>query len=119
MSVALLSAVEQLALMQQGKISSLELVEEHIARIERLNPVLNAFVDFDSDRARQQARNAGAGALAGLPLTIKASIATKGYRCEIGSVLQRGDIPQEDAWTVARLRDAGANATCEHRRVER
>jgi amidase len=108
MSIALLSAVEQLALMQQGKISSLELVEEHIARIERLNPVLNAFVDFDPDRARQQAAHAGAGALAGLPLTIKASIATKGYRCEIGSVLQRGDVPQEDALTVARLRDAGA-----------
>ncbi len=108
MSVALLSAVEQLALLRQKKISPLELVEEHIARIERLNPVLNALVDFDPERARRQARDAASGPLSGLPLTVKASIATRGYRCETGSVLHRGMIPQHDAEAVARLRRAGA-----------
>jgi len=108
MSVALFPAVEQLALLHQRKISPLELVDEHIARIERWNPVLNALVDFDPDRARQQARDARSGPLSGLPLTVKASISTKGYRCEIGSVLHRGQIPQKDAEAVARLRDAGA-----------
>lgn len=108
MSVTLLPAVEQLALLQKQKISSLELVEEHIARIERWNPVLNALVDFDPERARQQAREVRSGSLAGLPVTVKSSIATKGYKCEIGSVLHRGHIPEEDAEAVARLRRAGA-----------
>jgi Asp-tRNA(Asn)/Glu-tRNA(Gln) amidotransferase A subunit family amidase len=108
MNVALLSAVEQLALLQQRQISPLELVEEHIARIERLNPVLNALVDFDPERARQQTRDAISGPLSGLPLTVKSSIATKEYKCEIGSVLHRGEIPRHDAEAVARLRRAGA-----------
>ncbi len=108
MSLALLPATEQLALLQQKKISPLELAEEHIARIERWNPVLNALVDFDPDRVRQQARDVRSGPLAGLPLTVKASIATKGYRCEMGSLLHRGHIPQHDAEAVARLRRAGA-----------
>jgi Asp-tRNA(Asn)/Glu-tRNA(Gln) amidotransferase A subunit family amidase len=108
MSVALLPAVEQLALLQRKKISPAELVEEHIARIEKWNPVLNALIDFDPERARQQARNIGNGALSGLPLTVKSAIATKGYRCEIGSVLHRGEIPEQDAEAVARLRCEGA-----------
>jgi Asp-tRNA(Asn)/Glu-tRNA(Gln) amidotransferase A subunit family amidase len=108
MSVALLPAVEQLALLQRKEISPLELVDEHIARIQRWNPTLNALVDFDAQRAREQARIAGAGPLAGLPLTVKASISAKGYRCEIGSVLRRGDIPRQDATAVSRLREAGA-----------
>lgn len=108
MSVALLPAVEQLALLEQKKISAIELVEEYIARIERLNPVLNALVDFDPERARQQARNVSPGPLSGLPLTVKSSISTRGHRCEIGSVLHRGDVAQQDAEAVARLRCAGA-----------
>ncbi|HVW79224.1 MAG TPA: amidase [Alloacidobacterium sp.] len=108
MSVALLSAVEQLDLLRKKKISPLELIDEHIARIERLNPVLHAFADFDAERARQQARFAGHGPLTGLPLTIKSSISTRGYKCEIGSLLHRGDVPQQDAEAVARLRRAGA-----------
>jgi Asp-tRNA(Asn)/Glu-tRNA(Gln) amidotransferase A subunit family amidase len=107
-SLALLSAVEQLALLERGEVSALELAEEHIQRIERLNPLLNAIVDFDADRVRAQAREAKRGPLAGLPVTVKSSIAVKGYRCEIGSVLHRGFVPKEDAAVVARLRAAGA-----------
>ncbi len=94
----------------EGRISPLELAEEHIRRIDRLNPVLNALVDFDPERVRAQARVAvvGAGRLAGLPLTIKSSIATEGYRCEIGSVLNRGHVPTQDAEVVKRVRRQGA-----------
>lgn len=108
MSIALLPAVEQLALLRRGAVSSLELAEEHIRRIERLNPVLNALVDFDAERVRAQARRPQRGPLAGLPVTVKSSIAVKGYKCEIGSVLNRGFIPEEDAEVVARLRAAGS-----------
>ena len=48
------------------------------------------------------------GPLFGLPVTIKSSIATAGYKCEIGSLIHKGDIPREDAVVVARLRAAGA-----------
>ena len=107
-SVALLSATEQLRLLREGTISALELAEEHIRRIERLNPTLNALVDFDPDRVRQQARNVRAGELSGLPMTIKSSIATAGRRCEIGSRLHRGQVAGKDAAAVAQLRLQGA-----------
>jgi len=108
MSVALLPAVEQLKLLRAKKMSAVELAEEHIVRIERLNPKLNAIVDFDAARVRQQARDVREGELSGLPMTIKSSIATAGYRCEIGSLLHRGQVPQTDAASVSRLREEGA-----------
>lgn len=112
------SAVKQLALLREGKISPLELAEEHIRAIERMNPRLNAIVDFDADRVREQARaltrermapSAPRRPLFGLPVTVKSSIATAGLRCEIGSLLRKGEVTQEDAVVVARLRRAGAN----------
>jgi amidase len=90
-----------------------ELAEAHIRQIERLNPQLNALVDFDADRVREQAKKLASvehprGPLYGLPVTVKSSIATAGYRCEIGSTLHKGDVPAQDAVVVARLRSAGA-----------
>jgi amidase len=89
------------------------LVEAHIAQIERVNPAVNAFVDLDLDRIRQQVRalerlKQPKGPMHGLPVTVKSSISTAGYLCEIGSTIHRGERPQQDAPVVARLRDAGA-----------
>jgi amidase len=108
MNITLLPAVAQLALIERRKISPVELADEHIRQIERLNPLLNALIDFDAERIRAQARKTGSGQLAGLPLTIKSSIAIKGHRCEIGSVLNRGRLAERDAEPVTRLRDQGA-----------
>lgn len=108
MNITLLPAVAQLALLEQRKVSPLELAEEYISQIERLNPVLNAIIDFDAERVRMQARQARSGVLAGLPLTIKSSITLQGHRCEIGSVLNRDKISDHDAEAVARLRSSGA-----------
>ena len=107
------SAAEQLQLVRGGELSVAELAEAHIAQIERLNPALNAFVDFDPQRVRTRARELDAargprGPLHGLPVSVKSSIATAGHRCEIGSLLHKGEIPAEDAVVVARLRAAGA-----------
>jgi Asp-tRNA(Asn)/Glu-tRNA(Gln) amidotransferase A subunit family amidase len=106
-------AVEQLAMLRAREVSVLQLADAHIAQIERLNPQLNAFADFDPDRVRKQARmmdasKAERGALYGLPVTVKSAIATSGYKCEIGSLIHKGDVPVEDAVAVARLRAAGA-----------
>ena len=46
--------------------------------------------------------------VAGLPVTVKSSIAISGFKCEIGSLLNEGECPSEDAVVVARLRAAGA-----------
>lgn len=104
------SANEILKELQERKISPLEVAEEHIRAVERLNPQLNAIVDFDPDRVREQARRVspGHGPLAGLPVTIKSSISTAGYKCEIGTPLYRDNIPAQDAVVVSRLRSAGA-----------
>lgn len=112
-NIVLTSATLQLEQLRSGAVSISELAEAHIAQIERLNPALNAFVDFDADRVRVQARelaqtSAPRGALHGLPVTVKSSIATKGHLCELGSLLHRGDRPSNDAVVVARLRAAGA-----------
>lgn len=106
-------AVEQLDLLRAHKVSAAQLAEAHIAQIERLNPQLNAFADFDPDRVRMQARDLDnakdhRGPLHGLPVTVKSSIETAGYKCEIGSMLNQGDIARRDAVVVARLRAAGA-----------
>jgi len=111
--IVLKPAVQQLKLLRAGEISIPELAEAHIAQIERLNPRLNAFADFDPERVRAQARHLSAskdriGPLHGLPVTVKSSIATAGCKCEIGSLLHKGDMPNEDAVVVGRLRAAGA-----------
>ena len=107
------SAFELLVLLRTKKISATELADEYIRQIERLNPQLNALVDFDPERVREQARvidsaSGQSGPLAGLPVTVKSSISTAGHRCEIGSLVNRGDIPAKDATVVSRLRKAGA-----------
>jgi Asp-tRNA(Asn)/Glu-tRNA(Gln) amidotransferase A subunit family amidase len=106
-------AVELLSMLRRGQISPLELAGEYIQQIERLNPQLHALVDFDADRVRAQARalensSGSRGPLFGLPMTIKSSIATAGYRCETGSLLHRGYVPHENATVVERIKRAGA-----------
>jgi Asp-tRNA(Asn)/Glu-tRNA(Gln) amidotransferase A subunit family amidase len=110
--LTVLPAVELLSMLKRGQISVPELAEEYIGQIERLNPQLRALVDFNADRVRGQARalensSGTRGPLFGLPMTIKASIAAAGYRCEIGSLLNRGHIPHENATVVERLKQAG------------
>jgi amidase len=113
--ITLEPATRQLELLRSGEISVLELAEAHIEQIARLNPQLNAFADFDAERVRERARKhdewrgtRSRRPLFGLPVTVKSSIATRGFKCEIGSRLHEGEIPKEDAVVVARLRAAGA-----------
>lgn len=106
-------ATHQLELLRSGALSVSELAEAHIAQIERLNSKLNVFADFDADRVRIEARHLDAikgprSPLHGLPITVKSSIATAEFKCEIGSLINKGDVPREDAVVVARLRAAGA-----------
>ena len=112
--LVLAPATRLLEMVRARQVSVAELAEAHIRQIERLNPALNVFADFDAERVRLQAvaldhaLDDARGPLHGLPVTVKSSIATAGYRCEIGSLLHKGEIPAEDAVVVSRLRAAGA-----------
>ena len=116
MSDTYLSAVSMAERVRRKKISAVELVEAHLARIAQLNPRLNAFIALDEERARRDARDLDAatargefrGPLHGVPLSIKSSIATAGLRCESGTRLRAGNVPTKDAVLVSRLRNAGA-----------
>jgi len=107
-------AVRQLELLRSGEVTVSELAETHLRQIDRLNPALNVFADFNADRVRADAARLEAiphelrGPLHGLPVTVKSSIATAGFKCEIGSLLRKGEVPTEDAVVVSRLRAAGA-----------
>jgi Asp-tRNA(Asn)/Glu-tRNA(Gln) amidotransferase A subunit family amidase len=111
-----LSAVAMASLIGTRKISPVDLAEAHLAKIERLNPKLHAFVHVDPERVRRDARDAEAlvasgkqlGPLHGVPISIKSSIDVAGMRCEAGTRLRPGFIAAHDAPLVQRLRQAGA-----------
>ncbi len=111
-----LSAVSLAEQIRKKKLSPVEVVEAHLARIEKLNPKLNAFVQVDVEGARRQARVAEAavrkgedlGALHGVPISIKSSMAVAGLRWEAGTKLRAGVVAGQDAALVTRLRRAGA-----------
>ncbi len=105
-----------MAAVSARKVSPVELVEATLARIEKLNPKLGAFMHLDAAGARQQARAAeeavthgvALGPLHGVPLTIKCNIDFAGLPCPAGSPLRADYVPAVDAPLVARLRAAGA-----------
>ncbi len=109
------SALELLQLMETGAVSSRELTEHYIARIETHDPALHALAarDFAAARAAADAadaerRQGRAGPLCGLPITIKDALETKGLTTTSGAPEYKAHVPAEDADAVARLRRAGA-----------
>ena len=114
----LLSAREIAAQIRRKAVSPVEVARAHLDRIERLNPKLNAFVDYQPEAVLAQAREAEKavlrknrdelGPLHGVPVSIKSSIDVAGHRSEAGTRLRAGYIAAEDAPLVARLRSAGA-----------
>jgi len=110
------SASALAARLRRRELSSRELVDLYLDRIERLNPVVNAVVTLDAERARVEAaaadeaaaRGEDLGPLHGLPVTIKDSIETASLRTTCGAPELAGHVPQRDATAVARLRAAGA-----------
>ncbi len=112
------SARELAVQIRRKEISPVAAARAHLDRIERLNPKLNAFVDYKPEAVLAQARAAEKalmhtnpdelGPLHGVPLSIKSSIDVAGHLCEAGSRLRVGYVASADAPLVARLRGAGA-----------
>jgi amidase len=110
------SAVELVRLMRQKQVSSRDVMAAHLARIERVNPKVNAIVTLVAEQAMAEAaradenlaRGGAAGVLHGLPVAHKDLVDTSGIRTTQGSPFYRDHIPTRDALLVTRIRAAGA-----------
>lgn len=104
------------AALRARRVSATDLIEQHLARIARHNPALNAICTLDATAARRRAREADAaleagelwGPLHGVPMTIKDALETAGVRTTAGHPPLKDYVPLRDAPAVARLRSAGA-----------
>jgi amidase len=104
-------ATELAGLVGAGQVTSLELVELALARIEALDSHFGVFVEVDDAGARAAAAEVAAGdarPLAGVPVAVKANRAVTGLRLTCGSKLMRDVRPTHDHNVVRRLRAAGA-----------
>lgn len=111
-----LTLVEMAAKVRTRELSPVDLVEAHLAQIEKHNPALNAFVLLLAAEAREQAREAERrltsgeplGPLHGVPVTIKDSFDMAGLPTTCGSLFHRNRRAAQDSTAVRRLRAAGA-----------
>lgn len=117
------ASIEEVArLFRKRKLSPVELTKLMLARIERLNPKLNAYITVTVDLAFAQAKKAEAelfssrgrkgyhdrGSLHGIPISLKDNIYTKDVRTTAGSKILADFVPQHDATVVRQLNQAGA-----------
>ena len=111
-----LDATALSALMDAREITPLQLLEQTLARLDALEPVLNAFTHVDRDGALAAARAATArqasgtrlSPLDGIPVSVKDNIFVAGMPARWGSLLFRDHVPDRDDICVERLRAAGA-----------
>lgn len=116
MSVCSLPATEVSSLLARGQISARELLDAHLARIDALNPIINALVTLTPERALERAsasdeahaRGESLGLLHGLPVAHKDLLATAGVRTTFGSPIFSDFVPPSDSLIVERQRRAGA-----------
>jgi amidase len=110
------STVQAARMLREGKVSAVELVEKCYARIDAVNPTINAVVATCRERALAEAAEADAalasgrskGPLHGVPFTVKDSFDTVGVVSAGGTLGRKDFVPGKDATVVARARAAGA-----------
>lgn len=114
-----LSARELVTALRTRRISAREALAAHLARVEEVNPAINAIVTLDPEGAYERAaaadERAASGAelplLHGLPLTHKDTAMVAGMRSTMGSPILADNVPLHDDLVIARLRAAGVVAT--------
>ena len=114
-----LSAIDLVARIRRREVSARDVMTAHLARIERINPRVNAIVTLVAERALKDAAQADevtarggvVGVLHGLPVAHKDLVETAGIRTTRGSLFYRDNVPTRDALIVTRIRAAGA-ITC-------
>lgn len=111
-----LSASDITQAVRRREVSAVEVTEAHLARLNTVNPALNAVVRDCSDEARQSAKDIDAqlavgqdpGPLCGVPVTIKENIDQQGHPTTNGTRLMRDLVATQDSPVTANLRRAGA-----------
>jgi aspartyl-tRNA(Asn)/glutamyl-tRNA(Gln) amidotransferase subunit A len=114
--ICFMSAYDMVEKIKSQELSSQEITEVIIERIEKINPIINAYCTTTFDLARDAAKKADdavkkrekLGILNGIPTSIKDEMPIKGIRTTFGSKLYENYIPNEDDACVERLKDAGA-----------
>lgn len=114
--ICFMSACDVVEKIKTQEISSQEITEIMIERIEKINPRLNAYCTPTFELARETAKNADdavkkgekLGLLHGIPLSIKDEMPIKGVRTTFGSKLYENYFPEDDDIAVKRLKDAGS-----------
>ena len=103
------------SLLASRELSSVELTEAVLARIERVEPSVQAFVTVTAETAIEQAGRADAriaagdaGPLTGVPMVLKDNMCTAGIATTCSSRMLEGFVPTYDAYVASRLNDAGA-----------
>jgi aspartyl-tRNA(Asn)/glutamyl-tRNA(Gln) amidotransferase subunit A len=111
-----LPATELAALIRRRKVSPVEVLNAVLARIDKVNPSLNAYVTLADEQALRDARaaeraltrrSATLGPLHGVPFAVKDLVITRGVRTTFGTPIYRDNLPAEDAPIVSRLKAAG------------
>lgn len=113
--IVYMPAYKMLDAIKRQELTSEEVTEIIIERIEKINPIINAYCTTTFDLAREAAKEADMavkkgeplGLLHGIPTSIKDEVETKGIRSTFGCVIFENYIPTEDDVAVARLKDAG------------
>ncbi len=113
--ICFMPAAQMLKAIKTQELTSQEITETIIERIENINPIINAYCTPTFDLAREMAKNADnavkkgekLGSLHGIPTSIKDLNFTKGIRTTFGSKIYENFIPDEDGLCVARLKEAG------------
>jgi aspartyl-tRNA(Asn)/glutamyl-tRNA(Gln) amidotransferase subunit A len=116
MTTSLTTITELSQRLRRRDVSPVEITQECLERIERLNPALNAFITVTAESALAQARLADGeilrgewrGLLHGVPVALKDLIDTAGVRTTAASAVYKDRVPEQDAEVVRRLRQAGA-----------
>lgn len=111
-----MEATELARCLRHREVSCVEVMEAHLAQIERVNPAINAIVTLLPEAGLAQARAADValargeplGPLHGLPIAHKDLVPTRGIRTTYGSPIYADHVPEEDGLIVQRLRQAGA-----------
>ncbi len=114
--ICFLTATELARGIRRKDLSAREVMEAHLAQIERVNPKVNAIVTLLPEQAMEQASAADetlahgkeVGPLHGLPVAHKDLVFTRGIRTTLGSLVFKDFVPEEDALIVERLKKAGA-----------
>ena len=114
--ICFLTATDLAKRIRSKELSCREVMQAHLAQIERVNPKVNAIVTLVSESALQQADEADealaqkrkVGPLHGLPVAHKDLVPTKGIRTTYGSPIFADHVPEEDGLIIQRVREAGA-----------